>query len=41
MLAAIAKQLGTEQSGFVKVAESGVGETERGKPYDRTDPQYR
>src|SRR5262249_28902363 len=39
--AAVAKQLGTERSGFVKVAESAAGETERGKPYDCTDPQHR
>ena len=39
--AAASKQLATERSGFVKVAEAGVGETERGKPCDCTDPQHR
>jgi hypothetical protein len=38
--AAIAKQLGTEGGGFVKVAESGAGETERGKSSYITAPTH-
>ncbi len=38
--AAVAKELGTDRAGFVKLAESGAGETERGKRDDGADPQH-